>query len=811
MKRVLLGLLSCVVIVSAVSVPTSAVAPSEWKPGSIIDDLLFANGRDMSTSEIQAFLVNLLPTCDISGAKPSELGGGTRAQYGASVGNPAPFTCITNYYEVPKTSPGPNIPENNYGRYNPNGSTYIPPGSKSAAQLIADAAAQYSINPKALLIKLATESAGPLTSDQWPLKKQYYYAMGAHCPDSGPGGSANCDINYSGFSMQIAESAKLLRGYLDNMQQSWWTYKKPFQNNSVLWNVAPSGCGAGNVYIETKATAALYTYTPYQPNQAALNNMYGTGNGCSAYGNRNFWRSWNDWFGTTRGTPFFQFPGNVSTYVLGANNTYYSIANYERLKDLGFETIFGRRVSVIDPSTVSGMTYLGNIPAVIRFEGAGVFIPQNGALYGFPSEDVFHAYGYEFGQEANLPKWMGAYLSEVGTVRQVMATSDASTIYYVANGKKQAICNQAAFNNLGSPAYSSQPLVALRSFFTSTIPDGPPIAMDGDVIVNNEATKYGAYQSGIYYPIDKTTATNSGLVNCGVPQLAVDQLTQAPAIGPLVKDGANNYYVIDTNKKLGVDAAFRSAMGLTDGQFAIAPSTLLGRLQTTAMSRVVRTNSDASVYMIRDGKKYGVPSPTDLYGLGYDFPQVLSISQQTINMTPYGGIIAKPGRVVRVNNGIGVYLLDTNFKMYGFPSENVFLGYGYSWSEVQSVPQSYLDAYTLTASVSKYATDGSSNLWLIDNGVRRKVTPELANASNFNATNPLALSDAVIAKSQLGSNLTKVFRAGNDPGVYMIENGKKRGFASQEALFAHGFNWTDVQSLSQAYINTIPSGEPIFQ
>lgn len=811
MKRALLGLLCCVVVLSSYSTPTSAVAAAEWKAGSILDDMLFANGRDMSVNDIQAFLIKLLPSCDIWGTKPSELGGGTRAQYGASVGNPAPFTCITNYYEVPKTSPGAYIPENNYGRYNANGSTYVPPGSKSAAQLIADAATKYSINPKALLIKLATESAGPLTSDQWPLKKQYYYAMGAHCPDSGPGGSANCDVNYSGFSMQIAESAKLLRGYLDNMQQSWWTYKKPYQTNSILWNVVPSGCGAGNVYIETKATAALYTYTPYQPNQAALNNMYGTGNGCSAYGNRNFWRAWNDWFGTTRGTPFFQFPGNVSTYVLGADNSYYSIENYERLKDLGYETVFGRRLSVIDPAVVSSMTYKGNIPAVVRFEGPGVFIPQNGALYGFPSEEVFYAYGYQFGQEATLPKWMGAYLSEVGAVRQVMATADAPTIYYVADGKKRAICNEAAFKNLGSPAYSTQASVHLRSFFTSTLPDGPPIAMEGDMIVSNDTLKYGVYQNGAYSPIDKTTAVNSGLANCGVPQAAVDQLSQGTAIGPLIKDAGSNYYVMDTNKKLSVNPSFRSAMGLNDAQFTTVSNQLLNRLPSANMSRVVRAGGDPGVYLLDGTKRYGIPSPDDLYGLGYDFPQVLSVSQQTLDFTPHNGTIAKPGRVVRVGNDPGVYLIDANFRMYGFPSENVFLGYGYSWSEVQSVPQNYLQAYTMTAPVSKYATDAYGNTWLIDNGVHRKISPELAGIANFGVTSPILLTDIVIGKSRVGNDLTKVFRFGNDPGVYMIENGKKRGFANETAFLSRGFKWSDVQSLSQGYVNSLPSGEPIFQ
>ncbi len=54
------------------------------------------------------------------------------------------------------------------------------------------------------------------------------------------------------------------------------------------------------MYIENQATAGLYIYTPYVPNQAALNNLYGTGDGCSAYGNRNFWRTFTDWFGSTR-------------------------------------------------------------------------------------------------------------------------------------------------------------------------------------------------------------------------------------------------------------------------------------------------------------------------------------------------------------------------------------------------------------------------------------------------------------------------------------------------------------------------------
>lgn len=60
-----------------------------------------------------------------------------------------------------------------------------------------------------------------------------------------------------------------------------------------------ASCGSSTVTLANRATAALYNYTPYQPNEAALAHMYGTGDDCSSYGNRNFWRIFTDWFGST--------------------------------------------------------------------------------------------------------------------------------------------------------------------------------------------------------------------------------------------------------------------------------------------------------------------------------------------------------------------------------------------------------------------------------------------------------------------------------------------------------------------------------
>lgn len=302
-----------------------AVSASSWQAGNIIDDSIFTNKGAMSVSQIQSWLDIRLQNCDPNGSRVSELSGGTdyngdgkvtRAEYGKTYGNPAPFTCLNKYYEVPKTTPGPSIPASNYGK------STIPTGARSAARLIYDAAQAYNISPKVLLVKLGTESAGPLTSDTWPFKSQFTYAMGAHCPDSGPGGSANCDTDYSGFSLQMHEAAKLLRWYLDSMTQSWWSYKKPYATNYILWNVAETGCGGSNVFIKNKATAALYTYTPYQPNSSSLNSYPGTGNSCSSYGNRNFWYVYNNWFGSTHGSTVYDY--SLLSYTAYSDSAYTS-------------------------------------------------------------------------------------------------------------------------------------------------------------------------------------------------------------------------------------------------------------------------------------------------------------------------------------------------------------------------------------------------------------------------------------------------------------------------------------------------------
>src|SRR5690606_24181502 len=112
----------------------------------------------------------------------------------------------------------------------------------------------------------------------------------------------------AGFYLQLYLGARQLKVYKGNPNS--FNYK-PFQYNTIQWHPDRDRCGTSQVYIENWATAALYIYTPYRPNQAALNAGWGTGDSCSRYGNRDFYRFYTSWFGATQG---YSVAGEFKTY-----------------------------------------------------------------------------------------------------------------------------------------------------------------------------------------------------------------------------------------------------------------------------------------------------------------------------------------------------------------------------------------------------------------------------------------------------------------------------------------------------------------
>lgn len=264
---------------------------SGFKPGYIISDANFYNGNAMSAAQIQTFLNQRVPRCTL-GDPGREMG----KPWGSTT---LAWACLKNAkWNTTKLT----RPANAYCK------AYNGAAGESSAAVIAKVGKACGISPKVLLVMLEKEQS--LVTDTFPSALQFDRAMGYNCPDSGPNNSANCNPKDTGFMQQVYRSAWQMKVYRANSHL--YRYK-PFQTNTVQWH--PNlGCGTSQVYIENWATAALYIYTPYRPNDAALNAGWGEGNGCSSYGNRNFYQFYKQWFGApnsffpdvTEGHKFFR-------------------------------------------------------------------------------------------------------------------------------------------------------------------------------------------------------------------------------------------------------------------------------------------------------------------------------------------------------------------------------------------------------------------------------------------------------------------------------------------------------------------------
>ena len=249
---------SSAAVTSAAQTPIQMADLSKFEPGNIISDAVFYNSGTMGEAQIQTFLEDRVPTCQ-SG-----------------------YTCLKDWYDTSRTTSADAM----CGAY----SGGVRERSSTIIYKVAQAC---GINPQVLIVMLQKEQG--LVTHTWPSEWRYTIAMGQGCPDT-----AACDTRYYGFFNQVYGAAWQLKRYANPPGTSqYFTWFAPGNTWNIRWHPNES-CGSAPVYVQNQATANLYYYTPYQPNAAAIRAGYGEGDACSAYGNRNFYQYFHDWFGATR-------------------------------------------------------------------------------------------------------------------------------------------------------------------------------------------------------------------------------------------------------------------------------------------------------------------------------------------------------------------------------------------------------------------------------------------------------------------------------------------------------------------------------
>lgn len=404
--RALALLLACVLgiglgvsVVAGPDESAEAADLTKFRAGNIIADAVFYNSASMDEAKIQSFLNARVPTCS------------------------AGYVCLKSY-----TTATTSRAADAYC------SAYSGGAVESAARIIAKVAKACGINPQVLIVTLQKEQG--LVTATAPSSTRYRIAMGFACPDT-----AACDSKYYGFFNQVYSAARQFQVYSNSSTFTWYAPGK-------TWNIRynpNSACGSSPVYIENQATANLYYYTPYQPNAAALAAGYGVGDACSAYGNRNFYSYFTDWFGSTQ---------NTTTLVRGEGQTHiWLLAGGRRwhISDAADYQVF---LSRLGPLTSVTAAYVESIP-IGGYATRYVHDPRTGTLYLLQADGTKHRlptaervaqFGYAFNSYVNLDaKQVDAFSTgpDVGTLFNV---EGAKEVYRLSGTTKRYIPNAAVFD-----------------------------------------------------------------------------------------------------------------------------------------------------------------------------------------------------------------------------------------------------------------------------------------------------------------------------------------------------------------------------
>lgn len=568
---------------AASSSPVKGLVTDGFRPGKIISDEVFFDSSTMTAASIDSFFRSKVSSC--------------RSGY----------VCLKDYRQ--------NTPNRAADQYC-NG--YQGSGNESAATIIYKVAQSCGINPQVFIVMLQKEQS--LITHTWPSDWRYSMALGQGCPDTAP-----CDPAFAGFFYQIYGAGRQMKIYTEGR---YFTYYAPGKTWNIMYNPNAS-CGRGPVYVENAATAALYYYTPYQPNAAALRAGYGSGDGCSAYGNRNFHNYFTDWFGSTQGptSNLVRASDTGAVYLLSGRTKHY-VTNPADLRVL---TTRVGAVQTVSPS------YIASLPTGNRFirlvrdarDGAIYLLQPDGTKHHFATEALISRYGMRVDDYTPLtPLLLNAYPTGI-PVGDYFRSEDSPDYFKWENGQRRHIANGLAWNL--ERAKAKDYVAVLPAGNAAFPPLGRAFLAPGTLVKENSRDEVYIVGNGadLTHIPSWDIAADAGITAFEpVVNGTFAGYNKSTAFAPLVSCAAKTL-VVDGGKMTTVANPARSGKGTA---LPASVCAVLPRSSTTISSAVfVKSKSADPIYSLESGRIRHVQSGQRLLELsGGKSPYTATWSNATI-------------------------------------------------------------------------------------------------------------------------------------------------------------------------------------
>jgi LysM repeat protein len=737
----------------------SAADASRFDPGLIISDSVFYDFGTMKVSDIQRFLESKVPTCKAKSGAP---------------------TCLKNYVEDIVEKPGED------GKCLP----MVAKPAQTAAQIIYEVARACSINPKVLLVTLQKEQG--LIQSVNPTPYMYKAAMGFGCPDSDP---AICGKVHSGLFNQLYKAAGQLQWYGDS--RGSFTYMKVGRTSNVRYSPNAS-CGTKPVLIKSIATTALYYYTPYTPNDAALKNLYGTGDSCSAYGNRNFWRFYTDWFGSTIGGGFLLKSATSGTYLIVDNNKYLitDLDLLAAISPLG-------PVGTISQEYLNSFVDSGELSRVVKSVTGQYYFVEGGKKFTFSSCDLVAQFALDCAKAVQLTASQLAAFANGGSMTTYVP-GDGSSTFLIKDGTKREILDQASVQaaGLALPALSNVPVKAFKS-----LPWGEPIAKNNSLITNRTTGAKALIVGGKYFEINARTAADidfSQWFGLSAGTLSSEGVSTVNSLNPIRTIAANSngqaYLLGSTGKRKVVNAEAISLVvpQIADAIFDVIPNTNQEPLIAPVLAK---TADEPLVYLVRSAQRRLTISAADRLKFGLTNTVIETLPASAFDQITFADAVIAPGAFVKANNAATTYLIDgfNRALVVSTVSQAKTLGL----AKPRALKPEYLKAYNKKANADGVKFSCEAEVLIPVGGKFFPVHPVDASAypGAITALDPLTCAQLQRATAQLGRFIRTA-----DKQIWLVAGGKKRAIATTAQYLALKGERYPLIAVDEAFSARLPIG-----
>lgn len=742
MKRLLSGMLIAALVATTIAVsavtagPALAANGAQFNPGNIISDAMMYDGAALSANEVQTFLEQREPNCS--------------------------STCMANLRQAT-----PSMPAN---RCTP----YAGSPNERASDIIAKVGAACGISQKSLIVLIEKESS--LISANSPTLSRYNYATGFSCPDTAP-----CNPVFGSFFYQVYYAARQLLIYEQTPTQ--WNYQAG-RVNQILFNPSAS-CGASPVFIQNKATAGLYIYTPYQPNTAALANLYGTGDLCSAYGNRNFWRIFTDWFGApTAGTSLVRSTDNATVFLVSGSAKYPvpSLSILAALAPLG-------QVAYVSAALLNSFTTGHTVGRSLRGPDGSIYFYDSGLKLPFSS----CAQAADYGASCDVSGYVQLTADQISAfatgppLSSVMGTVEGGR-YYIKNGLKAEILDDQSQALAGIPAGMN----VLTENALAGLALTSPIVRDGAFAVTRGTSNYSLLTASSRSTVESGAATALGAAQRATGQLSPSSMQMIPelpsAFRGVVKVAATGptSLVSSVGRYDVTGGGLPSAVVVPVPQSLVDSYPLLGKIDPGSF---IKSATSATVYVVMPGDIRPVSGWDALLALTPSgTPKIATLDSSTVDLFARGPVALTSGSLVRSPQNATVYLVNgvtdrVAFSSFDFPLAAGFSSFSYSTEE-------RIQAYPLAAPLLGYGLTCGTTSYIAGGGAVHVVSADLAPLYPFTY---VALDGFTCAKLTVGAPATSFIRVDNGT-IYKLSGAQKLPVVSMSrfAEISSGATWTNV-------------------